>query len=153
MELKQEKCELNSCSNGQPMQFYKAGHIYAVSPPGDTEGMRHEVVTVGPVEVAFFVLSDFHSYNNGTYFRTPSAFGPLGGHAVRLIGWGVDSRSMDYWLLANSWGEAWGMKGFFRIRRGTNECGIETMPAAGLPQLPERCRTFIEISDRMKWIS
>ena len=28
-----------------------------------------------------------------------------------------------------------GLGGFFHIRRGTNECGIETTPAAGLPDL------------------
>lgn len=136
LDSSQEKCKLDSCSNGQPMQFYKAGHVYAVSPPGDTQGMRQEIFSVGPIEVAFFVFSDFHSYSNGTYFRTPSAFGPLGGHAVRAIGWGLDSHTTEYWLVANSWGEAWGMKGFFRIRRGMNECGIETMPAAGIPELP-----------------
>ena len=37
-----------------------------------------------------------------------------------------------YWLIANSWSPEWGEKGFFRIERGTNECGIETQPAAGM---------------------
>jgi hypothetical protein len=42
---------------------------------------------------------------------------------------------MDYWTVANSWSGMWGMGGFFNIRRGLNECGIETIPAAGLPTL------------------
>lgn len=116
-------------------QLYRARSVYAVSAPGDVEAIQHEIYLNGPVEAAFFVFSDFHSYRNGTYFRTPSAYGPLGGHAVRLIGWGVDRQDTDYWLVANSFGPRWGMDGFFRIRRGTNECGIETMPAAGLPDL------------------
>jgi hypothetical protein len=41
-------------------------------------------------------------------------------------------KGMDYWLVANSWSPAWGEKGYFKIRRGTNECGIETIPAAGI---------------------
>jgi cathepsin B len=30
-----------------------------------------------------------------------------------------------YWKVANSWNPYWGEKGFFRIVRGKNECGIE----------------------------
>jgi hypothetical protein len=53
--------------------------------------------------------------------------------AVKLVGWGVDALSVDYWVVANSWSRDFGLGGFFHIKRGTNECGIETTPAAGLP--------------------
>jgi cathepsin B len=55
----------------------------------------------------------------------------MGGHAMRILGWGTE-KGEDYWLVTNSWSPQWGLKGFFKIRRGTNECGIETIPAAGL---------------------
>ncbi len=60
----------------------------------------------------------------------------IGGHAVRILGWGVDKQGVDYWLVANSWGPEWGLDGFFKIRRGTNECGIESTPAAGAYEAP-----------------
>jgi len=42
-------------------------------------------------------------------------------------------RRVDYWLVANSFGVSWGdLGGFFHIRRGTNECGLESLPTAGL---------------------
>ena len=47
-----------------------------------------------------------------------------GGHAIRIVGWGVDG-GVDYWKIANSWNPFWGEKGYFRIVRGTDECGIE----------------------------
>ena len=57
-----------------------------------------------------------------------------GGHAVKIIGWGVEE-GVDYWLVANSWNEDWGDKGLFKIKRGNNECGIESRISAGLPKL------------------
>lgn len=99
-----------------------------------------ELMMRGPFEVSFFVFSDFFLYSSGVYRRSEQARGPLGGHAVRLVGWGEEQGSngtvIPYWTLANSWGE-WGEeKGFFRMLRGVNECGIETTPAAGEPLLP-----------------
>merc|ERR1712232_667297 len=99
--------------------------------PGDVNAMQREILTKGPIEVGLFIFDDFMNYKNGTYFRTPVASGPLGGHAVRILGWGVDEAKVPYWLVANSYGPEWGMSGFFRIRRGTNECGIESTPVAG----------------------
>lgn len=37
----------------------------------------------------------------------------LGGHAVKIIGWGVED-STPYWLIANSWNTDWGDKGMYR---------------------------------------
>ena len=36
-------------------------------------------------------------------------------------------------LLANQWNRGWGDDGYFKIKRGTNECGIEEDVVAGLP--------------------
>lgn len=61
-----------------------------------------------------------------------TAGGSQGDHAIRLLGWGQDD-GIDYWLCANTWGTSWGMRGMFKIRRGSNECGIETRITGGLP--------------------
>ena len=46
-------------------------------------------------------------------------------HAVTIIGYGTDTTTRkDYWLVKNSWGETWGEKGYLRIARGQNQCGI-----------------------------
>lgn len=66
----------------------------------------------------------------GVYQYT--AGGYLGGHAVRMIGWGVENGT-PYWLIANSWNTNWGDKGTFKILRGKNECNIESSIVVGIP--------------------
>lgn len=59
----------------------------------------------------------------------------LGGHAVKIIGWGTENGS-PYWLVANSWNTDWGdLGGYFKILRGVDECGIESSIVAGMPKV------------------
>nr|XP_023025360.1 cathepsin B-like [Leptinotarsa decemlineata] len=91
-----------------------------------------EILKNGPVEATFNVYEDFASYKSGVYHHVAGSH--YGGHAVRLLGWGVENGS-KYWLVANSWSGDWGDKGYFKILRGTNECHIENGIVAGLPKL------------------
>lgn len=138
-EEKQTEICGGKCADGSKMSFFRVSEAYAVAKPRDVGALQRELLLAGPVEVAFYVFSDFMNYRSGVYFRTPGAYGPLGGHAVRLLGWGIDEelgkKAVDYWLIANSYSPHWGMHGLFKIRRGTNECGIESTPAAGTPDL------------------
>lgn len=56
----------------------------------------------------------------------------LGGHAIRILGWGVENDT-PYWLIANSWNSDWGDNGYFKILRGEDHCGIESSITAGIP--------------------
>lgn len=55
-------------------------------------------------------------------------------HAVLIVGFG-DEDGVPYWNIRNSWGEAWGSKGFFKVPRGVNFCGVET--AASYVEFPK----------------
>jgi len=103
---------------------------YSVS--SAVQDIQNEIMTNGPVEAAFSVYEDFLAYKNGVYRHTSGQM--LGGHAVKILGWGVDDNN-DYWIVANSWNNDWGNKGFFNILRGANECGIEDEITAGLPSI------------------
>ena len=72
------------------------------------------------------------TYKSGIYQHVEGSY--LGGHAVKLVGWGVED-GIEYWKIANSWNEDWGEDGYFRIVAGKDECGIESQCVAGLPKL------------------
>lgn len=55
-------------------------------------------------------------------------------HAVLVVGFGTDTKTREpYWIVKNSWGPEWGENGYFRIRRGTDECGIESLAVESTP--------------------
>jgi len=128
----------NKCSDGESWSSskVKAASKYAIN---GVAAMQKEIMTNGPIQVAFTVYKSFMSYKSGVYQKHPYEFLPEGGHAVKIVGWGTEANT-DYWLVANSWNTNWGLDGFFKIKRGTNACGIEKMgpPYAGMPAMPAK---------------
>lgn len=84
------------------------------------------------------VYPDFMHYREGIYHHTGLAepFNPfeLTNHAVLLVGYGrCQKTGQKYWIVKNSWGTGWGEDGYFRIRRGSDECAIESIAVAANP--------------------
>ena len=67
-------------------------------------GIQKAIMEGGPVETAFTVYTDFANYASGIYHHASG--GVEGGHAVRIVGWGVDGGN-KYWKVANSWNPYW----------------------------------------------
>jgi cathepsin B len=118
------------CKDGSSWTGSKHFGSTAYSVSGETQIMT-EIYKNGPVETAFSVYEDFVSYKSGVYQHTSGSY--LGGHAVKFIGWGVDN-GVKYWIVANSWNNHWGNNGFFWIKRGNDECGIEDEANGGIPK-------------------
>ncbi|KAE8665947.1 FH interacting protein 1 [Hibiscus syriacus] len=104
---------------------------YAYRIESNQNDIMAEVYKNGPVQVSFTVYEDFAHYKSGVYKHVTG--GSLGGHSVKLIGWGTSDDGQDYWLLANEWNRSWGDDGYFKIVRGVDECGIESDAIAGVP--------------------
>ncbi|XP_030073327.1 tubulointerstitial nephritis antigen-like [Microcaecilia unicolor] len=144
----QSPCMMHSRSTGRgkrqatarcPSPHARSNEIYQATPayrlaPSEKEIMK-ELMENGPVQAIMEVHEDFFLYKGGIYRHTPVATGKPehyrrhGTHSVKITGWGEEKnpngQSEKYWIAANSWGKSWGESGYFRIARGTNECGIE----------------------------
>lgn len=112
----------NSCEHELDWNNDKhfGAEVYSVS--NRMSVIQTELMTKGPIDAAFSVYEDFLTYKKGVYHHVSGS--ELGGHAVKLIGWGMDGKT-PYWLVVNSWNEDWGDKGLFKILRGKDECGFE----------------------------
>jgi cathepsin B len=123
-----KSCDKEAVNYTTPYASDKRHFKTEYSVPNDVTKIQTEIMTYGPVEASFSVYEDFETYVTGVYVHKTGQY--LGGHAVKIIGWGVDSGTA-YWTVANSWNQDWGEKGYFRIIRGVNECGIEASIVAG----------------------
>jgi len=98
--------------------------------------MMKEIMRNGPVIVAFQAPSSLFYYTGGIFTGPPPKHEGVTEHGVRYweqtnhavvaMGWGEEN-GQKYWIIKNTWGPKWGEKGYFRIQRGTDECGIESM--------------------------
>jgi cathepsin C len=132
-----------SCSDNIDPQCIKAhggaakakNHRYVGGYYGgsDEEDIKEELVRGGPIVVSFEPKDDFMYYHNGIYTSN------LGDsihqewekvdHAVLLVGYG-EEQGKKFWRIQNSWGDDWGENGYFRIARGDNDSGVESIAVA-----------------------
>lgn len=123
-------CHAGTCDSGSsyPITYY-AGSFQSLS--GISTYQSH-LQSNGPLQACFTVYNNFYTFfsahPNGIY--TSAANGVVGGHCVKMIGWGTDG-STDYWTFTNSWDTTWGDSGYFRMKRGTDLCGIEDQISEG----------------------
>merc|ERR1719261_1041626 len=113
------QCSESGYSKSYSADKTKGQSAYSVQGEND---IQNEILKHGPLAVAFTVYADFPTYKSGVYQHVSG--GMLGGHAVEMIGWGVEN-NVPYWWIKNSWNEQWGDQGYFKIKRGNDECGIE----------------------------
>ena len=128
--------EKPDCLRHYSTDYYYIGGFYGAC---NEPQMRLELVKNGPVAVGFEVYSDFQHYTGGIYHHTEleDRFNPweITNHVVLVIGYGEEN-GVKYWIVKNSWGPDWGEQGYFRIMRGNDECGMESMAMAATPVVP-----------------
>jgi len=117
---------IKDCSKAKGLKWNSgakvADHVYDWDKTGNgiEDNIKALLVQHGAVVVSIAVEKSFYSYSSGIF---QGCQGKKTNHAVVVVGYGTEN-GLDYWLVKNSWGPNWGENGFFKIKRGTNMCGI-----------------------------
>ncbi len=108
--------------------------------------MMREINKNGPIVCSFSPDYTFSMYKSGIYdsigVKTWKNLGLTKpqwvrvDHSVLCVGWGYDEiLKKKYWLVRNSWGDTWGDEGDFKIVRGIDFQGIESIGESSLPYI------------------
>merc|ERR1712194_232035 len=115
------------CVQPNPEDFAATIDGYVLVEPGDELALMDSLRSNGPHYVAIDAShKDFGFYVSGVYYNPDckSDNDDLD-HAVLAVGFGTED-GQDYWLIKNSWSTHWGDKGFVKMARKDNNCGIAT---------------------------
>ncbi|CAD7963661.1 unnamed protein product [Amoebophrya sp. A25] len=123
------------CVKSAGRSFRAVNHRYIGGYYGgsDEQDIMEELALNGPLVVSFEPKDDFMYYQSGVYQSSSERIHQEWekvDHAVLLVGYGEDEAGQKFWKVQNSWGDEWGEKGFFRISRGDNDSGIESISVA-----------------------
>ena len=99
-------------------------------PPNDEASLK-KAVSQQPVAIAIAASGlQFQLYSHGVFDGQCS--NNLD-HGVLIVGYGTDEETgKDFWLVKNSWGEAWGESGYVRMAMNhsrTGLCGLAMVPS------------------------
>ncbi|XP_049880817.1 cathepsin B-like [Pectinophora gossypiella] len=128
--LKKRQCD-RQCANGASYAAdkHKGSSFSAVDSQEET--IKAELFNNGPIETMFNAYEDLRNYTSGVYVHKYGKFLAL--HSVRVIGYGVEDGT-PYWLVANSWGQSWGLlQGFFKVKRYASDLDFEKSMLSVMP--------------------
>jgi cathepsin H len=91
---------------------------------GNEQELAEKLATKGPISVTFHVTASFRNYAGGVYTvkNCPNTSRDVN-HAVLATGYGTE-KGLKFWNIKNSWGASWGVKGYFKMERDVNMCGV-----------------------------
>lgn len=86
------------------------------------DNVKAEIFARGPVACGINA-EPLLNYTGGV-FEDSKIADKMTNHIISVVGWGSDEGG-QHWIVRNSWGEYWGEMGYFRLRMGGNELGME----------------------------
>jgi C1A family cysteine protease len=93
--------------------------------PADEDDMAAFLAANGPISIAMDA-GILETYTGGIIKPTAGECSQVQlDHAIVIVGYDFTGPT-PYWIVRNSWGTSWGEKGYFRIVKGTNACGLAT---------------------------
>lgn len=112
----------SSCKSGLQYPYKLSSWAFVPSKSEDDvpaiEDIKAAIYQHGPIAAAVAANDAMESYKSGVFNKCDNT---EVNHAIELIGWDDDGQ---YFIMRNSWGTSWGLKGFGYIRYGCNKIGI-----------------------------
>ena len=108
------------CSYDKSKVIGKVKSFVDVAP--GVNNIKRALVTHGPLSIGIDASAwSFQLYHGGVYTNKECSNTELD-HGVLLVGYGEED-GVEYWKVRNSWGNLWGMSGYFLINM-EHDCGI-----------------------------
>jgi len=126
-----------NCAPVANYTHYKVGDYGSIAGP---DQMKAEVYARGPISCVIDATAKLDAYEGANakdivfseYNPNPEV-----NHIVSIVGFGIDkpANNTPYWIVRNSWGQPWGINGFFRIIMGQPDynLAIESGCGFGVP--------------------
>ncbi|XP_028803014.1 cysteine proteinase 15A [Neltuma alba] len=132
--LEREKDYPYTGNDRGPCKFDKSKIVASVSNfsviSTDEDQIAANLVKHGPLAVGINAVF-MQTYIGGV--SCPYICGKHLDHGVLLVGYGsaayapIRFKEKPYWIIKNSWGASWGENGYYKICRGRNVCGVDSM--------------------------
>lgn len=122
---RKEECRLDTIKPSAVTLEFKMRCIGSYYLEPNNENDLYSALLRSPIPVAIKVTKRLMLYESGIFEDEECATIEEPDHAVLLIGY-QKSNGTEYWILKNSWGREWGEDGYFKLKVGSNECGVAT---------------------------
>jgi len=144
--VNQDCTPFNQCGTCEPDGSCHAIQNYTRFMVGDygslqgVDQMKAEIYARGPISCGIDATDQMEAYQGAVTSGDPiySEYNPDPeiNHIISVVGYGQDTASgKGYWIVRNSWGQPWGVNGFFRIVMGEPDynLGVESGCGFGVP--------------------
>jgi cathepsin X len=142
--LNQDCTPMNQCgtctpSGGcNPIQNYTRFMVGDYGSLSGVNQMKAEIYARGPISCGVDATDQLEAFSgavtNGDPIYSEYNPNPEINHIISVVGYGVEG-STGYWIVRNSWGQPWGVNGFFRVVMGEPDynLAIESGCGFGVP--------------------
>jgi cathepsin X len=138
--VNQDCTPMNQCGtctpdgNCNPIANYT---LFMVGDYGSIAGpdqMKAEIYARGPISCGIDATDQLDAFQGAAASGNPiyKEYNPNPGvnHIISVVGFGVDA-STPYWVVRNSWGQPWGVNGYFRIVMGQPDYNLAIESGCG----------------------